>query len=172
MPGGIEGGVGGGIGVVGGGVVGTGVATTTPSPSDLESPLSTGGDPEERVRALEAEVAALRTVVAQLQQQIEGADRRRTIEKALTDNQAVDLETATLLTEAAMSGPGSPDAASAVRDLRKRKPFLFHPTSTRGSAMSGAVSGGDHGMNQAADEARASGDRAALLRYLKMRRGS
>jgi len=77
-----------------------------------------------------------------------------------------------VLTEAAMSGPGAPDAATAVRDLRKRKPFLFHSSSARGSAMSGAVSEGDGEMGRAADEARASGDRAALLRYLKMRRGS
>ncbi len=162
------------IGVTGGGVVGTGAtsAASRPSPSDLEASVSQTSDPESRIQILESEIAALKATVSQLQQTLAGTDRKRQIEKALIDNQALDLETATLLIEAAMNGPGAPDAATAVRDLRKRKPFLFHSTTTRGSAMSGAVNEGDGGMVRAADEARASGDRAALLRYLKMRRGS
>jgi len=170
----VEGGQEASVGVVGGGVVGTGVSNVAsrPSPSDLGSSPPQSDDPQARIQALEAEIARLKATVAQLQQSLAGTDRRRQIEKALTDNQAVDLETAMVLTEAAMSGPGAPDAATAVRDLRKRKPFLFHSSSARGSAMSGAVSEGDGEMGRAADEARASGDRAALLRYLKMRRGS
>lgn len=175
MPGGIESGPGGGVGVGGGGgVVGTGASNSasSPSPSDLEALSTQDQDPTARIRALEAEISVLRATVTDLQHALAGTERRGLIEKALTDNQAVDMETATLLIEVAMGGPGAPDAATAVRDLRKRKPFLFHGGSVRGSAMSGAMTEGDGGMGRAAEEARASGDRAALLRYLKMRRGS
>lgn len=104
----------------------------------------------------------LRATVTDLQHALAGTERRGLIEKALTDNQAVDMETATLLIEVAMGGPGAANAATAVRDLRKRKPFLFHGGSVRGSAMSGAMTEGDGGMGRAAEGRRTySGDRAA-----------
>lgn len=179
---GIEAGIGAGGGTAGTGVSGVGAGSgpgtgapavaSTPSMSDLGLASPTSDDPEARIQALEAEVAALKTTVAGLEQTIASGDLRAQIEKALADNQALDMETATLLVEAAMSGPGAPDAATAVRELRKRKPFLFNAAVSRGSAMSGAVSSGDAGITRAAEEARASGDRAALLRYLKMRRSN
>jgi hypothetical protein len=70
-----------------------------------------------------------------------------------------------------------PDVGEAVRDLRKRKPYLFHSHGGGGrsggsvrATMLPASSGGD-GLDEMASSARASGDRAALLRYLRQRRG-
>lgn len=175
MPG--VGGGGSGLGSTGGGV--PPAAPATPSPSDVQWDTGSGPgtdvsglDPEDRVRVLEAELAELRGTVAQLRAALDGAERRRRIERELTDGRAVDLETATLLTEAALAGMPEPDVGAAVRDLRKRKPFLFqNGGAARASAMSGSARGDDSGLGRAAEEARASGDRAALLKYLRMRRG-
>lgn len=180
MPG-IGGGAGGGGtgagGIGGGGSVGI-APPAPPSPSEVEWATQGAGedvsglDPEERVRALQAQAASLREAVAQLRAALDASERRRQIERELADSRAVDLETATLLTEAAIAGMPEPDVGAAVRELRKRKPFLFQGAgSPRGSAMSGAARGDDAGLARAAEAARASGDRTALLRYLKMRRG-
>jgi hypothetical protein len=136
-------------------------------------------DTEWRARAIEAErrLAEVEKQLAAAAQEIErsraaldAAERRRQIERELASSEAVDLETATLMTEAAVAGMDEPDVAAAVADLRRRKPFLFRGQPAV-SAMSGALEAGDDGLTDLAAAARASGDRAALLRYLRMKRG-
>ena len=106
------------------------------------------------------------------------------IERELTAARAVDLETACLLTEAAIGEMDEPDVVLAVRELKSRKPFLFSGVSHgidggagygNGSAMSAVAGNGTgtsgHGLGQLASSARSSGDRNELLRYLRARRG-
>jgi len=110
-------------------------------------------------------------------QTIDAVELRRTIEHDLAESDAIDLETATILTEAALESMDEPDVAFAVQELRKRKPFLFRSQSQRPSAMSahgagvGGVAGGG-ALDDIAESARRSGDRRELLRYLRMKRGA
>lgn len=124
----------------------------------------------DRIEELEAELAGAQEAIAL-------TERRGMIERELTAAQAIDLETAHLLTEAAISEMDEPDVEVAVRELRARKPFLFvcdDPAhKARGaSAMSaferGARSGDE--LGDLAQSARSSGDRNELLRYLRARR--
>lgn len=124
----------------------------------------------DRIEALEAELARAQEKVAM-------TERRAMIERELTAAQAIDLETAHLLTEAAISEMDEPDVAIAVRELRARKPFLFvceDPAHKgRGSSAMSAFergTGSDDDLGDLAHRARSSGDRNELLRYLRARR--
>lgn len=126
---------------------------------------------EARVKELEALAAELAGKLEHAQAAAAAADRKRQLDKTLSDHGAVDLETAALLLESTLSSAAAPDIPAAVADLRRRKPFLFGST-PRASAMSGiSAPGADTSLSAAADEARATGDRNALLRYLRMKRG-
>ncbi|MEL6740604.1 MAG: hypothetical protein AAFP26_08115 [Planctomycetota bacterium] len=117
----------------------------------------------------------------------EAAERRREIDRSLVEAGTIDLEAAALLAEAELSRMAEPDSAVAVDELRRSRPYLFSP-GERGGARSGvgrlagattSAATGEAGDARAsaaalgglADEARLSGDRRALLRYLRQRRG-
>lgn len=110
--------------------------------------------------------------LAQAREALDAAERRHQIDLLLIESEAIDLEAARLLTELSVSQMESKDAASAVADLKRRKPYLFRRMATRtpaGAAMS-AAAGEGWPLEEAAAAAR-SGDRGALLRYLRARRG-
>lgn len=140
-----------------------------------------------KARAEEAEklAAELSERIAELEAQLEEAGagmrattRRQAIERELGGAGAVDLETALMLVEAALGALEDPDAPEAVglavRHVRSRKPFLFAPAAPRpapGVAMSPTDERPEDRLGALASGARASGDRGALLRYLRQRRG-
>jgi hypothetical protein len=128
---------------------------------------------EGHLRELEAKLVEVEKQLGETRAAVDAADRRRQIERELAQADAIDLESATLLTEAAVGAMSAPDVALAVKDLKKRKPFLFRVLSagaSRASAMAGAPRGTSDDLGRAADEARTSGDRGALLRYLRLKR--
>ena len=126
---------------------------------------------EARVKELDALAAELAGKLEQAQAAAVASDRKRQLEKALSDHGAIDIETASLLIDGALANSPAPDIPGAVADLRRRKPFLFGAAS-RATPMSGiAPPAADGSLSAAADEARATGDRNALLRYLRMKRG-
>ena len=138
--------------------------------------------PEDRVGALESRVSELVGTLALTREALDAAERRHQIDLALVEADAVDLETARLLTEVAVSQMDDRDVAQAVRELRQRKPFLFKggtkPDSrppariTRHIGAMGAHAGAAVSPLRAfANEAATTGDRGALLRYLRARRG-
>jgi len=127
-------------------------APSTPSP-DLAAPL-----------------ADTERLLAQAREALDASERKRQIERELSQEGAVDLETAAMLTEAAVAGMDKADVRAAVADLRKRKPFLFRAGPSRGSSVMGGQLPADP-LADAAAAARDSGDRRALLRYLRLRRG-
>lgn len=140
--------------------------------------------PEARVASLESKVNELVGTLAQTREALDAAERRHQIDLALVEADTVDLETARLLTEVAVSQMDDRDIALAVRDLRQRKPFLFKSatkadprgSSARTSRHLGAMGVRGPATQQSplkafATEAAATGDRAALLRYLRARRG-
>jgi len=121
--------------------------------------------------ALRVKLAETEKLLAQAREAVDASERKRQIERELWQEGAVDVETAAMLTEAAVAGMEKADVRAAVGELKKRKPFLFRGSPARGAAagMGGKVEG--DGLAAAAAEARESGDRRALLRYLRLRRG-
>lgn len=156
--------------------------------SKVETGAAEAHDPVElseeliwKARAQEAEekLGACEARVGELERELEGAresarlsERRGQIERECASARAVDMETAVLLTEAAIGAMDEPDVEAAVRELRARKPFLFG-CSGGGSGLSAmsANAGAEDGLGSMARGARASGDRSELLRYLRARRG-
>lgn len=134
-------------------------------------------DAEKEVERLTVRLAEVERELAESVSQLDSAEMKRQIDRELFESDALDLEACCLLTEAAVSQMDEPDVGEAVRDLRKRKPYLFHSHGGSGYAagsgratMLPAAHAGD-GLDEMASSARASGDRAALLRYLRQRRG-
>jgi len=137
---------------------------------------------EDEVERLSGRLEEVERELAESVAQLNSAEMKRQIERELFESDALDLEACCLLTEAAVSQMDEPDVGEAVRDLRKRKPYLFHAHGAGDGMVRGngagpgratmlpAAHGGD-GLDEMADSARASGDRAALLRYLRQRRG-
>jgi hypothetical protein len=139
----------------------TSTATTTPGPET----------PEARLAGIQRELESTQRLLTQAREALDASERRRSLERQLSEEGAIDLETATLLTEAAVAGMDEPDLARAVRELKARKPFLFRAAPRR-SVMSGTPTdpGDASPLEDAAAAARESGDRHALLRYLRLRR--
>ena len=133
----------------------------TPEPPDND-------DPTQRLAAAQEELTKLRAELDAARRQVDAAERRQRIDQLLVDADAVDLESARLLTEAAVERMDAPDLALAVDDLRRLKPFLFRRRDEQG-AMSPRPRPTDP-ADEAAAHAAASGHRRDLLRYLRLRR--
>lgn len=126
---------------------------------------------------MQARVDELERTLAEARATIDAVEQRHAIDLALIEADAADLESARLLTEVAVAGMAERDVKTAVADLRARKPLLFRQRTARSSA-SGAMSSAvparrpsETEADSAADEAARTGDRRALLRYLRARRG-
>lgn len=115
-----------------------------------------------KLRDLEAELVRARTGLTE-------SERQRALDAELLNAQVLDLETARLLAERAMGEDADP--AAAVADLKRRKPFLFR-SAPRSSSMSAMAGGEDDPARDLAEKARESGDRRALLRYLRSKRSA
>ena len=133
-----------------------------------------------RAQAAEQQLTELRQQYTELQQSLEDAEqqvamteRRRRIDQMLIDSEAIDLEAARLLTEAAIEQMDDADVELAVDELRQRKPYLFRRSSAH-SGGSGSMSAHPRRkgqpVNEAAEAAAVTGDRRDLLRYLRLRR--
>lgn len=149
---------------------GPGVSADAIEAARMDEAASQTGD---RVGELLAEVAALRQELADAKGTAEKAARRAAIERALTDAGAIDLEITTPLVEEAMFGMAEPDVGAAVRAVRGEKGFLFRKAGgvgLRSAAMAGERGRGV-GLEDLAGDARSTGDRSDLLRYLRARRG-
>jgi len=191
--GGDGGGGGGGPGGVGGGGGGPGENPESPAtpavasrtrviPAELEkerdddgiepAPELSPGEASEKLKELRARLEEAQRELAAAREALDASERRRTIERELVDAEAIDLETATLLTEVAVEQMDEPDVALVVADLKRRKPFLFTRPQLFGGAMAAASEGGGSTLVRSAEEARTYGDRRALLRYLRLRRGA
>lgn len=156
--------------------------TATPDdaapPAERLVPVTQAIRYRKRAQAAEQQLAAAQERLDQMRAQLDEAqdavtalERRQKIDALLADAEAVDLEAARLLTEAAVADMTEPDVAAAVADLRRHKPYLFR---RRGS---GALTQAARPAAEASDDAQlaahqaaATGDRRDLLRYLRLRR--
>lgn len=126
---------------------------------------------QREAQELRAELARTQATLDESRAALDHAERRHQIDLMLIEQESIDLETSRLLTELAVSEMSTKDVAAAVSDLKRRKPFLFRTRPSRaGGAMSPAGAPADP-LFEAASDAR-TGDRAALLRYLRVRRGA
>lgn len=141
--------------------------TTVPTNSNSASPT----DPPAPTPELRLKLAETEQLLSQAREALDAAERKHAIERELWAQGALDLESAALLTEAAIAGMPKPDARAAVADLKRRKPFLFRAFPASSSAMSPHASA-PNSLDQAAVDARDSGDRRALLRYLRLKRSA
>lgn len=122
-----------------------------------------------RALAAESRLEQIHEELAETRATLDDAERKRQAERLLAEHGALDLETAMLLTEAAVAQMDEPDVAAAVQELRARKPFLFARAS-HASVMSGHAESEPDPIEDAAADARATGDRRVLLRYLRLKR--
>jgi hypothetical protein len=114
----------------------------------MDTPTPTSPD-----AALQSRIDDLERTLTEARASLDAVERRHAIDLALLEADAADLESARLLTEVAVAAMPARDIKAAVADLRARKPFLFRSDA-----------------DSAADEAARTGDRRALLRYLRARR--
>lgn len=131
-----------------------------------------------RAQTAEQELNDLRGRFQDLQVELEHShqavtqlERRQKIDELLTGAEAVDLDVARLLTEAAVEMMDEPDVRLAIEDLRRHKPYLFRKHQSERSVM--PVRHRENGTvrtHQAAEQASVSGDRRDLLKYLRLRR--
>ena len=136
-------------------------------PLDSES---VGGD--QQLDDLESALLKAVERIAELETQLAETKGSHELERQLVEAGVVDLETATVLAERRLSGPGA-TVGEVVADLASSKSFLFRANrqGTSGSAVSGGPVSARDSLSELADEAMQSGDRRAVLRYLKRRRG-
>jgi hypothetical protein len=120
---------------------------------------------------LSAKLTETESLLARAREALDASERKRQIERELFAENALDVETAAMLTEAVVAGMDKADVRAAVADLRKRKPFLFRATTPRTSSVMGGHAQSDP-LADAAAAARDSGDRRALLKYLRLRRNA
>jgi len=149
-------------------------APRNPSPGDIADATLTA-----RAQRAERQAAQLERQLADLREELDSAraaaaerDRAHELDLALSAAGAVDLDTARLLAQrAALDDPDAPPA-DLVHLLTREKPFLF---SRRGADASSMAPVADHAPRHALSAARdaaATGDRAALLDYLRARRSA
>lgn len=141
------------------------------SQTDAPERTQPTADPDVRITELEQQLTGLSAELAQAREALDAAERRHAIERELIRARAIDIETAALLTEAAIQNMDGADVADAVAELRRAKPFLFRSASG-GGAVSAAMEDGNGELTRAAEAARQTGDRRALIRYLRLRRGA
>lgn len=124
--------------------------------------------------ALNDELEATRQALMEAQGELAASERRHDIDALLHSANTIDINTARLLVEVELESDESDaglDPAHVIEQLRQDKPWLFtRPKSApRSTATPHHDPSPSEQLNHAATAAR-TGDRGALLRYLRLRR--
>jgi len=128
---------------------------------------------EQRGTELESALEELREALEASRSSLLAAERGRGIDEVLVELRAVDMETARAMLEREVGGGDDPEGIrKAALALKRGKPFLFRGDGTvvRGSSMGGRPKKGRGGVESHARVAAETGDRGALMRYLRARR--
>ncbi len=144
-----------------------------PADNDLREALAErtqmAHDLADQLRARDAQLTDLRERAGRL-------ERRGTIERGLAQAGAIDTESLALLVESRLEGDPDATPQRVIAQLQRERPALFRTSSARASAMSPShPSQGAPGravVDRAHDDARTTGDRRALMKYLRLRRGT
>lgn len=131
---------------------------------------------EEKATVMSERLAEMQKSTERMREEIEALERRREIEIALHRAGTVDMETARLLAEKSVEDAQEPDIEGAVASLVRSKPHLFRSRSAESARAAPVMAieterdAGESAAEDAAEEAARTGDRGALLRYLRARR--
>lgn len=133
---------------------------------------SEDGGRDQQVDELETALVEAMERIAELEKQLADASTSQELERQLVEAGVLDLETATVLAERRLAASDA-TIGEVVSDLVSSKSFLFKATrrGPAGSAVSGGPSAARDSLSELAEEAMQTGDRRAVLRYLKRRRG-
>ena len=136
----------------------------------IEAELEGGED--QQIEDLESALLKAVERIGELEKQLAEATTSHELERQLVEAGVLDLETATVLAERRLAA-GGVTIGEVVADLVSSKSFLFRSSKggRAGSAVSGGAAEAKDSLSQLAEEAMQSGDRRAVLRYLKRRRG-
>ena len=155
--------------------------TTPPEPADTIPQNPSPGEIADATLKARAERAERQAVdlehkLTDLNDQLEHArlalaetERAHRLDAALANVGALDLDTARLLAQRLTLEDPDADPATIAARLCREKSFLFRPLSRSHSAMAPAFED-DAAITDAARRAAATGDRNALLDYLRARR--
>jgi len=126
-------------------------------------------DLADQLRAREAQLEDLRTRASRL-------ERHGGIERGLAQAGAIDTESLALLVENRLDADEDASPQRVIAQLQRERPALFRVTGARASAMSPIhPSQGAPGravVDRAHADARTTGDRRALMKYLRLRRNA
>ena len=144
----------------------------TPNDDDLREALAertqVASDLADQLRAREAQLEDMRERASRL-------ERRGGIERGLAQAGAIDTEALALLVENRLDANDDTTPQRVIAQLQRERPALFRTAGARATAMSPShPSQGAPGravVDRARDDARATGDRRALMKYLRLRRG-
>ena len=127
---------------------------------------------DEQVQQLQSELAQVKEALAQARAALVEQKQSQELEQQLIEAGAIDIETAKILAEARLR-TGESTVEEVVSELAASKKFLFRSRkkAAAGSAVSGSPSVVKSPLEDLADQARQTGDRRALLKYLRQRRG-
>ncbi len=140
-------------------------STTAPA-GEWEAQAAAAG---ERAAELETKLKAAEAELGRARAELTATERRHALQRELVQAGALDLDVAAFLAEAAVAGQEKPDIAGAIADVRRRKPYLFR-AAPRSGVMGPGGAEPPAPLEDAAAAARTTGDRRALLRYLRLRR--
>jgi len=132
-----------------------------------------------RAQRAERQAAQLETKLVHLNEQLQSAraavvhtEQSHQLDLALSAAGAVDLDTARLLAQRVTTAQPDLPAADIVAQLTREKPFLFRVYSPAHTAMSPHQENSSAPLITAAQRAATTGQRAALLDYLRIRRSA
>ncbi len=129
------------------------------------------GEEQAREGVLRDELDRSRAELEKLRAELEAQRTAGEIDAALAGSEIVDLDVGRLLVRRAMAETPGTGATEAVAQLRRRKPHLFSQRPTHAGAMGARQAGGGRdALTDLAARARGTGDRRALLDYLRARR--
>lgn len=126
----------------------------------------------DRVQELEEALEAAVRTIEELEKKLLDVERAQQLERLLIEAGTVDLETAQILAERRLASTEA-SAHEVVQELVSTKGHLFRSPQRgiTGSAVSGGPASATDSLSELAAEARRTGDRRAVLRYLRGRRG-
>lgn len=126
---------------------------------------------------LEARMASLAERVVELEGELSAAectlrsrDRSAELEDAVRGSGAIERDAVRALIERTLANEAGMSVAEALADVRDRKPVLFRARAASASVMGEPARKRGGGELDAVRHAAAEGDRASLLRYLRLRR--
>ncbi|QQE13587.1 hypothetical protein JD969_09050 [Planctomycetota bacterium] len=126
---------------------------------------------EKMLTEMQDKVGSLSDELKETEETVKYLERKQHINSLLAQEEAIDLDAARLLTEIAIESMDEPDIEETIKDLRESKPYLFR---SKHSICASAMPANEYIQNNeietAAVSATQTGNRADLLRYLRIKR--